>query len=93
MLNHRVRRAFGRFSSWKAGDDPNFSCNLPEVLGLDNDSDSKPIPPLNQHQSPSSEPVAWGKVLRKVARVFFDRLFDYSLADANLQGHEPIIVV
>lgn len=89
MLNHRVRRAFGRFSTWKAGHDPNFSCNLPEVLGLDSDPDSKPTPQLNQYQSPSSESVAWGKVLRKVARDFFDRLFDYSPADANVQGMSP----
>ena len=89
MLNHRVRRAFGRFSTWKAGDDPNFSCNLPEVLGLDSDPDSKPTPQLNEYQSPSSESVAWGKVLRKVARDIFDRLFDYSPADANVQGMSP----
>ena len=89
MLNHRVRRAFGRFSTWKPGDDPNFSCNLPEVLGLGNDPDLKSTQQFNQDQSSSTEPVAWGKVLRKVARDFFDRLFDYTSADANVEGMSP----
>jgi len=85
MLNHRVQRAFGRFSTWEAGDAPNFSCNLPDAVVRGNDPDSKPSRRLNPHQSPPSEYVSWGNVLRKVARGFFDRLFDYSPNDS----HQP----
>jgi len=78
MLNHRVQRAFGRFSTWEAGDAPNFSCNLPDALVVGQNLGFKPTPIPNHHQSLSSEPVAWGAKLRSIARGFFDRLFDYS---------------
>ena len=88
MLNQRVQRAFGRFSTWEAGDVPNFSCNLPDALGGGNDPQSKLSARLHR-QSPSNELVAWGTVLRKVARGFFDRLFDYSPDKVNEPNTPP----
>lgn len=86
MLNHRVQRAFGRFSTWKAGDAPNFSCNLPDYVGDENDRDHNPIRHLGRCKSLPSQSLAWGSLLRKAARDFFDRLFDYSPNEV----HEPI---
>jgi len=72
-LSAQPRRAYGRFSTWSAGDSPNYVGNrsAPES----SQATATPTQPDTERSAPSA---TMGSIFARMIRTALDRVFDYS---------------
>ena len=80
----RPSRSFDRFSTWEAGSEPNYPHNVPMSASLSMDEreiqpePTAPSTPSTVEPEPPAKPTETVRsMVARMARGFFDRLFDY----------------
>lgn len=92
----RPSRSFDRFSTWEAGSEPNYPHNVPMSASLstaEREIQPEPAAPSTQatveRQPPAKPTETVRSMVARMARGFFDRLFDYegyTADDVNAPG-------
>jgi len=95
----RPCKSFGRFSTWEVGSEPNYPHNVPMSASLstvERAVRTESVAPSNQLRAEPEPPTKPSESLRsmigRMARGFFDRLFDYeeySVAAHASQSNDP----
>ena len=77
-LSAQPRRAYGRFSTWLAGDRPNYAGNRTAA-----ELSQAPATPTQPDAERSTPSVTMGSFLARMARNVLDWVFDYSPDDSS----------